>query len=252
MDPDNRRRCRASSTTSTSSSCRRLRETLNLADRADFCVGYFNLRGWKQLDSLRRAMGGRRRATAAGCSSGCSACPQDELRAALSLVKSRRRHRQPDGPPPEEEARRGVPRPAHGRRPDRTKTRPACAGWPPRSRPGRSSSSCSFATRCTPSSICSSGPIPINPNVGYLGSSNLTFAGLSHQGELNVDVLDHDACSKLAKWFEDRWNDRWCIDISEELVEIIEESWAREELDPALPHLPQDGLPPVRRRPGPA
>lgn len=75
---------------------------------------------------------------------------------------------------------------------------------------------------------------PINPTVGYLGSSNLTQAGLSHQGELNVDVLDHDACEKLAKWFEDRWNDRWCIDISDELAAIIEESWAREQLIP--PH----------------
>ena len=31
-------------------------------------------------------------------------------------------------------------------------------------------------------------------------------------------MLDHDAAQKLAKWFEDRWNDRWCIDISDELV----------------------------------
>jgi len=72
-------------------------------------------------------------------------------------------------------------------------------------------------------------PDPINPAVGYLGSSNLTFAGLSKQGELNVDVLDHDACQKLAKWFEERWNDHWCIDISDELANIIKESWAREE-----------------------
>ena len=75
---------------------------------------------------------------------------------------------------------------------------------------------------------------PINPAIGFLGSSNLTFAGLAKQGELNVDVLEHDACEKLARWFEARWTDKWCIDISKEIVEIIQESWAREE--PIPPH----------------
>ncbi|HPU06923.1 MAG TPA: helicase-related protein [Thermogutta sp.] len=70
---------------------------------------------------------------------------------------------------------------------------------------------------------------PVNPKIGYLGSSNLTLAGLSKQGELNIEVLDPDACDKLAKWFEDRWNDRFCLDISKDLVEIINESWARVE-----------------------
>jgi hypothetical protein len=69
---------------------------------------------------------------------------------------------------------------------------------------------------------------PVNPIIGYLGSSNLTISGLSKQGELNVDVLDHDAAKKLAAWFDDRWTDRWCVDISAELIEVIDQSWARE------------------------
>jgi hypothetical protein len=68
-----------------------------------------------------------------------------------------------------------------------------------------------------------------------LGSSNLTLAGLSKQGELNIDVTDQDACAKLSRWFEDRWNDRWCLDISNELVSVIEKSWAR--ADPIPPYL---------------
>ena len=73
---------------------------------------------------------------------------------------------------------------------------------------------------------------PNNPTIGFLGSSNLTLAGLSHQGELNVDVLDHDACAKLERWFEDRWTDKFCLDISEDLVKVIEESWARTVVPP--------------------
>ncbi|MBK7106657.1 MAG: DEAD/DEAH box helicase family protein [Ignavibacteriae bacterium] len=71
---------------------------------------------------------------------------------------------------------------------------------------------------------------PISPIVGYLGSSNLTLAGLLKQGELNVDVIEQDAAKKLAQWFVDRWEDRWCIDISEELIEILNTSWASEKL----------------------
>ena len=68
------------------------------------------------------------------------------------------------------------------------------------------------------------------PVVGFLGSSNLTLAGLSKQGELNIDVMDQDAAVKLSKWFDDRWSDNKCIDISNELIQIIDESWAADRL----------------------
>ncbi|HQQ95755.1 MAG TPA: helicase-related protein [Cyclobacteriaceae bacterium] len=68
------------------------------------------------------------------------------------------------------------------------------------------------------------------PVVGFLGSSNLTLAGLAKQGELNIDVMDQDAANKLAAWFNDRWKDRWCIDITQELIEIIDNSWAADKL----------------------
>ena len=77
-----------------------------------------------------------------------------------------------------------------------------------------------------------------NPITGFVGSSNLTMAGLVKQGELNLDVLEHDACLKLQKWFEDRWEDQFCVDISAELAQVIDESWAREEpLSPYLVYL---------------
>lgn len=73
-----------------------------------------------------------------------------------------------------------------------------------------------------------------NPITGFVGSSNLTLSGLSGNGELNVDVLDHMGTDKLSKWFDARWADRWALDVSLELATIIETSWAREE--PIPPH----------------
>lgn len=65
-----------------------------------------------------------------------------------------------------------------------------------------------------------------NKQLVIMGSSNLTYSGMSGNGELNADFVDSDHTRKLSDWFDDRWNDRQCIDISEELAKIIDESWA--------------------------
>lgn len=68
----------------------------------------------------------------------------------------------------------------------------------------------------------------ITPIVAYVGSSNLTIAGLANNYELNVDVVDSDGAAKLDGWFEDRWADKFSIDVTADLIEIIDESWASE------------------------
>ena len=62
----------------------------------------------------------------------------------------------------------------------------------------------------------------------YVGSSNLTNAGLFKNLELNIDVTDGDASRKLADWFTDRWNDPFSLKITSDLISLIEESWASE------------------------
>jgi superfamily II DNA or RNA helicase len=65
-----------------------------------------------------------------------------------------------------------------------------------------------------------------------MGSSNLTYSGLTKQGELNAEFGDSDSAEKLSRWFDDRWEDKFCMDITKELIEIIDNSWAGEKIIP--------------------
>lgn len=67
-----------------------------------------------------------------------------------------------------------------------------------------------------------------NPIQALMGSSNLTYSGLKRQGELDAEFGDLDQAQKFASWFDDRWNDRFCLDITEELINVIDNSWAAE------------------------
>ena len=205
-----------------------LKDTLGLSDRADFCVGYFNLRGWKNVDSyVEKWPGGEQQARVLV---GMQRLPHDELREALVAAD-----------------KRGV----DNRTASRLKQRLAqefrdqlVTGVPTNSdeaalqrlvkqlRAGKVAVKLFLSHPLHAKLYLLYRDDPINPITGYIGSSNLTFAGLSGQGELNIDVLDHDSTTKLSEWFEDRWNDRLCVDITKELIEIIEESWAREDLIP--------------------
>jgi Helicase conserved C-terminal domain/PLD-like domain len=71
-----------------------------------------------------------------------------------------------------------------------------------------------------------------------VGSSNFTAAGLAHQGELNIEESDVEQGKRLYKWFLNKWDDVFTIDITDKLIEVLESSWAAlEQPSPRLVHL---------------
>lgn len=206
-----------------------LKDSIEVAYKSDFCIGYFNLRGWKHLaDYVERWEGGDEKCCRLLI--GMQKHPQEVLKDYFNHVET--------GEIDNKRAKDFKTKLAHEFRNQLT------IGIP--------TDQDEITLRQLKHQLLSKKVVvklflkhtlhaklyllyrddKNNPRTGFVGSSNLTMSGLAKQGELNVDVLDHDASEKLEKWFADRWEDRWCIDITEELAEIIEESWAREELIP--------------------
>ncbi|MEZ4631566.1 MAG: phospholipase D-like domain-containing protein [Deinococcales bacterium] len=202
-----------------------LRQTLAVSQRADFCVGYFNLRGWQKLDDLIETWQGN----SGSCCRlliGMSRLPEQELQQQLSFY------------PPEEIDNASAKR--LSRQAAEHFRQQLMMGIPNNEdEAGLRRLSRQLKTKKLVVKLHLRHPLHaklyllyredvIAPLIGFLGSSNLTLPGLSYQGELNIDVLEQDAAQKLSKWFEDRWQDRFSLDISQELAAIIDESWARE------------------------
>lgn len=196
--------------------------------RADFCVGYFNLRGWGALAPYVETWSG---ADDNCCRVliGMQAPPEAEFRDAMRQLKQQKRIDLETAKKLErqlalefrEQLTVGLPT-AHDERvlrqlAQQLRTRKLRVKLYTRQRLHAKLYLCHQTDK----------RVPI---VGYLGSSNLTLSGLSAQGELNIDVVEKDATTKLAEWFEERWADRFSMDISEELIRVIEDSWAREKL----------------------
>ncbi len=207
-----------------------LQQTLESSTHADFCVGYFNLRGWRRLANyIENWQGGD--GECCRLLVGMQRLPDEELRHTMRIFKdtdridnqTANRLKRKLAEEFREQLTVGIPT-----RDDEIGLRQLARQL----RHGKVKVKLYLQHPLHAKLYLLYRQDLAAPIVGYLGSSNLTLAGLSQQGELNVDVLDSDACQKLEVWFEDRWSDKRCIDISKELVEIIDESWAREELIP--------------------
>ena len=204
-----------------------LRSSLSVSKRADFCVGYLNLRGWQAVDDLVQPWNPQN-GQVCRVLVGMQRPPHDEIRALYSQTPD-------EGLIDNATASRLKMQFASHLREQITLGIPTGQDEAGLRRLARQLRSGQVIVKLFL-------PYPLhaklyllfrddvnNPITGFVGSSNLTLAGLSKHGELNVDVLDHLGTQHLSKWFDARWADRWALDVSADLATIIESSWAREE-----------------------
>jgi len=209
-----------------------LLKTLDVADRADFCVGYFNLRGWGLVANAVDRFSGADEDHCCRVLIGMNETPDREWRRAIRELKG--------GDAPLDLARAA-----------QLKSRVAFEFR--RQLVGAAPSNNDEVALRTLAQQIGAGKVkvklfmsynlhaklylafredPDNPVTAYLGSSNLTMPGLRGQGELNTKITDALDNEKLADWFTNRWNDEYAFDVSAEIAQALEESWAGEQRKP--------------------
>jgi hypothetical protein len=164
-----------------------LRETLEVSNRADFCVGYFNLRGWKQLDAtINQWAGGE--GQCCRLLVGMHRPPQEDLQALFRLDKTA------DGIDNATAIR------LKKQLVDDFRNQLTLGAPTNEDEAGLRRLAAQIKARKVIVKLFLAYPLhaklyllfrldKVNPATAFVGSSNLTLAGLSHQGELNVDVL---------------------------------------------------------------
>jgi superfamily II DNA or RNA helicase len=201
-----------------------LREAMADAQCADFCVGYFNLRGWEHLADLAERFSG---ADDSCCRIlvGMQKPAEKQMREAYRAI----RREQPLDAPTIAHLRKQAGESfrmqlAFGIPTNQAETALKRLAEHLRARKVRVKLFLRHALHAKLYLVHR--PDTLVSLLGFVGSSNLTQAGLLENGELNVDVLEQDAANKLHMWFHKHWDDKYSFDISEELAQLIEESWA--------------------------
>jgi SNF2 family DNA or RNA helicase len=215
-----------------------IKELLPLSSRFDACVGYFNLRGWRALSTqIDEWAESERDYPHARILIGMQGRPEEDVRTMFGRLKEAERVdlatadrlKREVAKELREQLSFGIPSQS-----DEVSLRALSRQL----REGRLEVRVFLRHKLHAKLYLCHRDDPASPIIGFVGSSNLTFSGLQHQGELNVDVVEQDAALKLAGWFTDRWTDNFAIDVSDELADIIDDSWASETpRDPYLVYL---------------
>lgn len=205
-----------------------LRKLMSDAIACSFCVGYLNLRGLEQVRDLIQGLQGGDEAHACRLLIGKFITPEEEMKFILGMKRqiyndgpTRARLRDQILKSLKEQLEFGIPSPEAE----------ASLRWLADQLKKRKVIIKAFLRYPLHAKLyIVQRNDPVTSLICFVGSSNLTLAGLSRQGELNLDVVEQDAARKLQDWFDQRWYDELSIALNEDIVRLIESSWARKDL----------------------